>query len=163
MSVKFRVALVGDYKPSVTAHHAIPEALRLAVTDGRAVEGVWVATESICDPADDLAGYDGFWCVPASPYANMDGALGAIRYARESGHPFLGTCAGFQHAVIEYARNVCDLRDASHAETDPAARSVLITPLVCPLVEQSEEIVLQLGSLTKKGIRRDSHHGELSL
>ena len=71
MSVKFRVALVGDYKPSVTAHHAIPEALRLAVTDGRAVEGVWVATESICDPADDLAGYDGFWCVPASPYANM--------------------------------------------------------------------------------------------
>jgi CTP synthase (UTP-ammonia lyase) len=36
----------------------------------------------------------------------MEGALLAIRHARESAIPFLGTCGGFQHAVLEYARNV---------------------------------------------------------
>src|SRR5580704_10926309 len=101
MPVNFRVALVGDYNPSVIAHQAIPEALRLSSTTAHAVEGVWVPTESIRNPELDLAAYDGFWCVPASPYASMEGALKAIRYARESGRPFLGTCGGFQHAVIE--------------------------------------------------------------
>jgi len=80
---------------------------------------------------------------PASPYTSMEGALDAIRYARESRRPFLGTCGGFQHAVIEYARNVCGLRDASHAETHPTAPILVVSPLSCPLVEQSEEIVLQ--------------------
>ena len=37
----------------------------------------------------------------------MEGVLSAIRFARETGRPFLGTCGGFQHALIEYARNVC--------------------------------------------------------
>ena len=36
----------------------------------------------------------------------MDGALAGIRFARETSRPFLGTCAGFQHGVIEFARNV---------------------------------------------------------
>jgi CTP synthase (UTP-ammonia lyase) len=138
--VHFRVALVGDYNQSAIAHQAIPEALRLA-----GVEAVWVHTASIRDAAADLAGFDGIWCVPASPYANMEGALNAIRYARESGRPFLGTCGGFQHAVVEYARNVCGLWDASHAETHPGAAAPVVSPLSCPLVEETEEIVLQDG------------------
>ena len=66
---------------------------------GCAVEGIWVATpEPERDPAL-LAGYDAIWCVPGSPYASMAGALAAIRFAREQGVPFLGTCGGFQHAL----------------------------------------------------------------
>jgi CTP synthase (UTP-ammonia lyase) len=42
----------------------------------------------------------------------MDGALFAIRHAREQNRPFLGTCGGFQHGVIEYARNVLGWQDA---------------------------------------------------
>src|SRR2546430_659730 len=102
MAARHRVALIGDHNPSVIAHQAIPEALRLAGN----VEGVWVHTTSILNPEMDLRGFNGIWCVPASPYASMDGALKAIQYARESGRPFLGTCGGFQHALIEYARNV---------------------------------------------------------
>jgi CTP synthase (UTP-ammonia lyase) len=49
----------------------------------------------------------------------MSGALLAIRYAGENDVPFIGTCGGFQHAVIEYARNVLGWADAAHAETDP--------------------------------------------
>ena len=44
------------------------------------------------------------WTVPASPYENTAGALDAIRFARETRRPFLGTCGGFQHALIEFAR-----------------------------------------------------------
>jgi CTP synthase (UTP-ammonia lyase) len=150
MAAKFRVALVGDYNPSVIAHQAIPEALRLSSGSENSVEGVWVHTASIRNPEVDLALFDGLWCVPASPYANVEGALGAIRYARESALPFLGTCGGFQHAVIEYARNVCGLLGADHAETNPSASVMIVSPLACPLVEQSEEIVLEGGGLVEK-------------
>jgi CTP synthase (UTP-ammonia lyase) len=142
---KFRVALIGDFNPSVIAHQAIPEALKLSADKNHLVEGVWVHTKSIANAEVQLRDFDGIWCVPDSPYANMDGALEAIRFARESGRPFLGTCGGFQHALLEYARNVCNLRTADHAETNPSASVLLISPLACPLVERSEEIELHDG------------------
>ncbi len=98
------------------------------------------------DAAARLALFRGIWCVPASPYASTAGALAAIRFARESGHPFLGTCGGFQHAVIEYARNVLDLAEADHAETNPAAAVLIIASLACSLVEVSQELTLVAGS-----------------
>lgn len=149
MATHFRVALIGDYDPSVIAHQAIPEALRLSADTGHSVEGVWVHTRSISDAKVQLGDFDGVWCVPNSPYANMDGALEAIRFARESGRPFLGTCGGFQHALIEYARNVCNMRAAEHAETQPGASILLISKLACPLVEKSEEIEVHGGLLQK--------------
>lgn len=48
-----------------------------------------------------LSTYHALWCAPGSPYRQMQGALNGIRYAREKGVVFLGTCAGFQHVVIE--------------------------------------------------------------
>ncbi len=146
-----RVALVGDFNPSVVAHQAIPKALELAgAQHGVDVEPVWVHTTSIFGADVELAGFDGIWCVPASPYANTMGALDAIRYARERGRPFLGTCGGFQHALLEYARNVCGMPEAEHAETNPDAALPLIAPLACSLVERSEEIVLAEGSLLRR-------------
>lgn len=143
MSNKVRVALLGDFNPSVIAHQAIPEALRLAGEDlGLEVEGVWLHTSLLREPEKQLSDFDGVWCVPASPYANTEGALEAIRYAREKHVPFLGTCAGFQHAIIEYARNVLKIYTADHAETNPHGETLVIGPLACSLVEKSEEILL---------------------
>ena len=142
-----RVALIGDFNGAVIAHQAIPKALRLA---SAAVEPVWVHTASIADPAVELADFDGIWCVPASPYANTTGALAAIRYAREQRRPFLGTCGGFQHAVLEYARNVCGLPEAAHAEIAPEAQQRVIAPLACSLVEKTEEILLAEDSLLRR-------------
>src|SRR4051812_17640415 len=117
-----RIALVGDFDPVVTAHRAIPEALALSARRlGVDAAPEWVRTDAIDPAAPELAGVAGIWCVPASPYASTAGALAAIRFARESPLPFLGTCGGFQHAVLEYARNVLRLRDADHAETTPDA------------------------------------------
>jgi CTP synthase (UTP-ammonia lyase) len=130
------------------AHQAIPKALQLAAAGaGCEVEGAWIPTSSIENAREQLSGFDGIWCVPASPYANPEGALEAIRYARERERPFLGTCAGFQHALIEYARNVCGLAEADHAETNPQARIPVIAPLSCPLIEETEEIAVVEGTL----------------
>jgi CTP synthase (UTP-ammonia lyase) len=91
-----RVALIGDFNASVTAHQAIPQALLLAGEDaGLTVEGLWSHTSLLSDPAAQLEDFDGIWCVPASPYANTEGALDAIRFARESKKPYLGTWADF--------------------------------------------------------------------
>jgi CTP synthase (UTP-ammonia lyase) len=151
MSNNVRIALVGDYNPCVPAHQAIPLALELAARHHRKnVEGVWVHTSQIGDAETTLRKYDGVWCVPASPYANTQAALDAIRVARERAMPFLGTCGGFQHALLEYARNVRGLLGADHAETNPQASLPLITPLACSLVEKEMEIMLAEGSLLRR-------------
>ncbi|WP_458377101.1 CTP synthase C-terminal region-related (seleno)protein [Pseudomonas fluorescens] len=145
-----RIALIGDYDPQVTAHQAIPVALGMAAEHaGLDVQFQWLATDRI-DNDTPLADFDGFWCVPASPYRNEAGALRAIRFAREQQRPFLGTCGGFQHAVLEYARNVLGWGDAEHGETSPDATRALLTPLTCSLVEAVDSIHLVEGSLIAK-------------
>jgi CTP synthase (UTP-ammonia lyase) len=76
----------------------------------------------------------------------VEGALLAIRYAREQAIPFLGTCGGFQHTVIEYARNVLGWADAEHAETAPEASRAVISELQCSLVEVTDTIRLYSGT-----------------
>jgi CTP synthase (UTP-ammonia lyase) len=152
-----RIALIGDHDPAVVAHRAIPQALALArKATGSTIAWDWLGTDTIIDAPRQLAGYAGIWCVPASPYRSMDGALAAIRFARESRRPFLGTCGGFQHALIEFARNVAGIDAADHAETAPAtglagrhipnAPELVVTPLACSLVGQSGDIVFTPGS-----------------
>jgi CTP synthase (UTP-ammonia lyase) len=107
----------------------------------------WVPTASIGgDPARRLRDASGIWLVPASPYADEAGALAAITHARVSGLPFLGTCGGFQHALIEFAREVLGRKDAGHAETGADAPLLLVTPLACPLVEQTGDIHILSGT-----------------
>jgi CTP synthase (UTP-ammonia lyase) len=148
MADKVRIALVGDYSPDVPAHVGIPLSVALAAgVVGAEPELHWLATDSIdVSRREPLCGYDGIWCVPASPYRSMEGALHAIRTAREEGVPFLGTCGGFQHALVEYARNVLGMLDADHAESNPEALTAVVAPLACALVEARGTIHLMPGS-----------------
>lgn len=143
-TASLRVALIGDHDPEVTAHRAIPAALRLsAESAGWEVTFRWIPTDAV-DPAapeERLAGFDAVWCVPASPYRSMEGALAGIRHARIRRLPFLGTCGGFQHALLEYARNVLGLRDVGHGEV-VGSGTPLISPLSCALVEAAGTIDL---------------------
>lgn len=149
------IGLVGDYDAGVPAHQAIPEALHLAAAErGIAVDFEWVPTAEITT-AERIAGFDGLWCVPGSPYRSMDGALRAIRFARESRRPFLGTCGGLQHAVIEYARDVLGWPDAEHAESAPDAACPVISLLECILVEATESIVLVPDTRIRAAYGRD--------
>jgi len=140
-----RVALIGDRSETVPAHRGIELSMELASESiNSGFEPVWLDTAT-CEQAD-LAGFNAFWCVPGSPYRSMGGALRAIRYARESHLPFLGTCGGFQHALIEYARNVRGWSDADHAETNAAGSTLLISPLGCSLAEGQGQVRFADGS-----------------
>jgi CTP synthase (UTP-ammonia lyase) len=147
MTTAIRLGLIGDYNAAVTAHQAIPRALDLAgAAVGAPVSYEWVPTQQIGD-VSRVSGFDGLWCVPATPYRSMDGALRAIRFAREQRRPLLGTCGGFQHVILEYARNVLRWADAEHAETAPNAPRPVITALACALVEKTETIRFRQGSI----------------
>ena len=147
MTTAIRIGLIGDYDAAVLAHQAIPQALALAADAAIAsVESEWIPTEEIRD-VSRVSSFDGLWGVPASPYRSLEGALQAIRFAREQGRPFLGTCGGFQHAILEYARHVLGWTDAEHAETKPSAARPVITPLTCALVEKTDTIRFRPGSI----------------
>lgn len=151
------LALVGDYSPEIIAHRAIPRALELACAEIKSdLTWRWIATRDLRDPARDLATFSAVWAVPASPYENEAGALAAIRFARETRRPFLGTCGGFQHALIEFARNVAGLATADHAETNPAADTLIVTRLSCSLVAQTKTVRLVPGSLIHAAYGRDT-------
>ncbi len=146
MKTNVRIGIVGDRNDTITAHRALPLALRAASDELRVdVRSEWLPTEAIGGPGQ-LAAFDGLWCVPGSPYRSMDGALCAIRHARTSGVPFLGTCGGFQHALVEYARGVLGWSDADHAESAPDAARAVIAPLACALVEVTNVLRLVPGS-----------------
>ena len=130
-----RIALVGDFSPTVLAHRAINQSIRMV---GDKVEPHWLPTSTI--RTSDALAYDGIWCVPGSPYVNTEGALWAIEWARTQHVPFLGTCGGFQHALLEFVRHVLGREQAGHAELEPHAPFPLIAPLTCALVEKFERI-----------------------
>ncbi|MFD8636275.1 hypothetical protein [Streptomyces sp. NPDC059533] len=153
-----RIALVGDRSPHVKSHTRIPLLLdALAARDGLVLDAYWIPTG---DAGTALRGFDAVWVLPGSPYASESGVLAAIRVAREEGIPFLGTCGGFQHTLLEYARTVCGLADAAHAENDPEAADPLITPLACSLVGHQGLVRAEPGSLAESalGAERSTEH-----
>jgi CTP synthase (UTP-ammonia lyase) len=146
--VDMRIAVVGDHQPGNPTHDAIPTAVEH--TDallGSATALKWVPTDEAehFDPAQ-LDEFAGFWIAPGSPYRSMEGALAVIRYARENDRPLLGTCGGFQHLVLEYARNVLGFKDAAHAEYDPDASRLFVTALSCSLVGQTMTVHVEPGT-----------------
>ena len=108
------IAVVGDYNFNFASHVATNRSLSdvenvLSVN----INFFWIDTKSVeADPAATLSRFDGVWIAPG-PYANARGVLGAIRYARESGLPLLGTSAGCQFMILEFARNVLGVNEAT--------------------------------------------------
>jgi CTP synthase (UTP-ammonia lyase) len=144
-----RIAVIGDRQPDNPTHAAIDSAVAHAdAAVGTSTSVTWVATDdaALDAPAEALDGYAGLWIAPGSPYRDIDGALRAIRYAREADIPVLGTCGGFQHMVLELARNVLGFADAAHAEYDPYASRLFVTALSCSLVGQTMTVKLRPGT-----------------
>lgn len=152
-----RIALVGDHDDGVTSHRAIPGALELAgLSLGAPVTWTWIRTDTLSNGVSpEVTSADGVWVVPNSPYRSEAGAINAIRYARELGRPFFGTCAGFQHAVLEYARHCSGLAAAVHAELEPDAGEPVIALLSCGLVEKSGAVLIRQGSRLERAYGAD--------
>lgn len=150
MSKTLKVGLIGDQLPEYQrAQYAAVEMIKRAAEELRLqAEIIWVPTPLLNGGAvkSHLEKMDALWASPGSPYLSLEGALNGIRFARERGWPFIGTCAGFQHAVLEYARNVMGIADAAHEEYDPDAATLLLTALVCPIATKTLQINLLPGS-----------------
>lgn len=130
------IGLIGEQSENVRAHLAIPQAVAIYESKfpGHRITLNWISTKSVLDDQDKLlSSCHGLWCVPGSPYQSFEGALHAIRFARENKIPFLGTCGGCQHALLEYARNILGMSDADHEESNPSAHTKIIARLSCSL------------------------------
>ena len=144
MPIPARVAIVGDHDSAMFTHRAIDDALgHVRQLREHALEWTWIETSALASDAPTrLASVDAVWLAPGSPYRSMDGALEAVRIARERGLPFLGVCGGFQHAVIDVARHLAGISTADHAESNPGADAAVIAPLACSLVGKSGAVFL---------------------
>ncbi|MEL7633747.1 CTP synthase [Sporomusa sphaeroides] len=120
-SESVRIAIVGKYVALQDAYMSVSEALRHGgISSNTAIEIKWIHAEDIEADETDLAAYlgdvEGILVPGGFGDRGIEGKIKAIRYARENKIPFLGLCLGMQSAVIEYARNVCGLKEAHSAE-----------------------------------------------
>jgi CTP synthase (UTP-ammonia lyase) len=137
------IAIVGERDPRFPPHIATDAALaHTAEALGIDIDARWIATDDIS--AVERA--DAIWCAPGSPYRSLDGALAALRHGRERGVPTLGTCGGCQHMLLEFARNVLGFADAAHAEYDPDASRLFVTPLECVIAGKAMRVLVAPGS-----------------
>jgi len=136
-----RIAIVGEFDPQKSTHVATEAALAHAREHLHAdVQAQWIRTDAL--DAGVAERFSGFLIAPGSPYADAEKTLAVIRFAREHGVPCLGTCGGFQHMVIEYARHVLGIADAQHAEYADITGQGFITALECSLAGRSMTLTL---------------------
>lgn len=92
MKQSVKIGIIGDFNPNYPSHVATNEAINHA---GNAlvisVDVQWLSTQALEKQPATLEQFDALWCSPGSPYQSMEGALQAIRFAREQDYPFLGT------------------------------------------------------------------------
>jgi CTP synthase len=129
-----QIGILGDFEPTQRSHQATNDALRHAADSLRLnVSANWMPTPSLlrADAPEVLARQDAIFASPGSPYGSIPGMLRGIEFARVYGVPFLGTCGGFQYALIEHARNVLGWSDAGTKENGEPSSHWIITPVVC--------------------------------
>ncbi|MFD6175843.1 MULTISPECIES: CTP synthase [unclassified Isoptericola] len=130
------IALVGKYIDLPDAYLSVTEALRAGGFDNDTKVAIrWVAADDCRTPEgaqDALEGVDAVLVPGGFGVRGIDGKVGALRWARENLVPTLGICLGLQSMVIEYARNVLGLQDASSTEFDPQSTH----PVIATMAEQ---------------------------
>jgi CTP synthase (UTP-ammonia lyase) len=129
-----RIGILGDFNPEFRSHHATPDSLQHAARKlDLKVESEWIPTPLLTDSNAEkiLETFDGLLASPGSPYKSFDGMLKGIEFARRRDWPFLGTCAGFQYALIEFVRNVLGIADADSAENNSGSKNIVIYPVAC--------------------------------
>ena len=117
------IAIVGKYVEYEDSYKSLKEALvHGALAHNLKLKVTWLEAEGLEAPdyPAQLEGFDGILVPGGFGKRGIEGMLNAIRFARESGTPYFGICLGMQTACIEYARNVCGLKDANSGEFDPA-------------------------------------------
>jgi CTP synthase len=143
-----RIAVVGKYTNLVDSYKSVQEALiHGGIAHEVKVEIDWISAEVFEseDPATRLSSYHGLLIPGGFGPRGIEGMLRTIRWAREEGRPFFGICLGLQCAVIEFARNVCGLREANSMEFAGASPN----PVICLMDSQRQ--VTDMGGTMRLG------------
>ena len=144
-----KVALVGKYVQLNDAYLSVVEALRHAcISHDASLDLHWINAENIESEGAEklLQGMDAIVVPGGFGNRGVNGKIAAIRWAREQRVPFVGLCLGMQCAVIEWARNIAGLEDASSAELNPNSKH----PVIHLLPEQQD--VVDLGGTMRLGV-----------
>ena len=131
------IAIVGKYTEYQDSYKSLKEALTHgAISQHLKLDVTWVEGEDLESKTPEdrsyeskLEGFDGILVPGGFGKRGIEGMLNAIRYAREKKVPYFGICLGMQTACIEFARNVCGLKDANSSEFDPASPHRIIYKL----------------------------------
>jgi len=126
------IGITGKYTSVRDSYASIINALEHAgIVLGCKTRVEWIETTTVTDDtvAENLNGVDGIIVPGGFGTRGAEGKIACIKYARDNLLPYLGLCFGFQMAVIEFARNVCGLKDANSTEIDPDCPEPLIDVL----------------------------------
>lgn len=160
VSDPLRIGILGDFNPDYRSHHATNDSLKHAAHKlGMEVQSEWLPTPSLLDPGapKKLETFDGLWASAGSPYKSFDGMLKGIEFARVNDWPFLATCGGFQYTLIECARNVLGIKDATTAEEDPNAPNIVIYPVACAVPNRAPDAPKLSGPVPEIRLRPGSY------
>lgn len=139
---KVTIGLVGKYVELQDSYKSILEAfIHGGAANEVKVEVVSIHSEFLTESCieEKIAHLDGVLVAPGFGERGIEGKIAAVQYAREHNIPFLGICLGMQMAVIEFARNVVGLKEASSTEMNPTTKY----PVISMMEEQK--------SITNKG------------
>jgi CTP synthase len=131
------IAIVGKYVEYEDSYKSLKEALTHgAISQNLKLNVTWIEAEGLESKTledrsyeSQLEGFDGILVPGGFGKRGIEGMLNAIRYAREKQVPYFGICLGMQTACIEFARNVCGMKDANSSEFDPASPHRIIYKL----------------------------------
>jgi CTP synthase len=143
------VAITGKYTYLKDAYASIIESLcHAGGSVGCKVNLRWVETTNLSEGEvfELLKGVDGIIVPGGFGSRGVEGKISCVKFARENNVPFLGLCYGLQLAVIEYARNVCNLTDASSTEFDEDAVEAVIDIMPEQKIVQGKGGTMRLGS-----------------
>ena len=142
---EIRVGLIGKYIDLQDAYKSILESfVHAGVANECKVHVVPIASDQITreNVAEKLQELNGILVAPGFGERGIEGKINAIQYARENNLPFFGICLGMQCAVVEYARNVLGLDDASSTEMNEETPH----PVIC-LMENQKEVAQKGGTM----------------
>ncbi len=144
-----RIAVVGKYTDLHDAYKSVGEALiHGGIPNDARVEIEWISSDRFTDLAsagEILGGVDGLLIPGGFGERGIEGMIQAVRWARENQLPFFGICLGLQVAIIEFARNVCELPDTNSTEFEPECE----TPIIALMSSQHD--VENLGGTMRLG------------
>ena len=124
------IALVGKYVELEDAYLSVKEALNHAgYAYNTKVKINWIDSEKLekdCDLKEIFKNCKGILVPGGFGSRGIEGKIKACEYARKNNIPFLGICLGLQVAIIEFARNVCKIKDASSTEFSELCKEPII-------------------------------------